>query len=244
MRRKLQIAGAYNVRDLGGYTTGSGAITRWRTLIRAGNLNELDMVARQQVRDLSVTTVLDLRDEWEVESYPHVFANSGDVRYVNLPLIGNAFSQDEAWKAKTHCYESLADLYVIYVEDCRAQIRAIITEIAAHMPGVIFHCHAGKDRTGIIAALLLGAVGVSDEQIAEDYARTNQQITHLVDEWRKYAQQQGSDMQAFERDVAAAPETMIALLDYLKQRYGNVRNYLRDCGVPPESLSRLTVCFM
>jgi len=244
MNREISISGAYNVRDLGGYSAEDGTPTRWRTLIRAGNLNELDASARQQVLDLGVKTIIDLRDEWEVESYPHVFAQSSELHYTNLPLIGNALSQDDTWKAEMHSYETLAELYIKYLECCRSQIRAIITIVAERLPGVLFHCHAGKDRTGIIAALLLSAVGVSDEQIAADYALTNKQIRQLVDEWRAYAQKQGSDMQVFERDVTAAPETMINMLAYLRETYGGSTPYLENCGVASEHLAKLKSAFV
>jgi protein tyrosine/serine phosphatase len=90
-----------------------------------------------------------------------------------------------------------------------------------------------------VSALLLGAAGVSDTLIAEDYALSSTQITHLITEWREYAVQQQQDMEHFERDVASTPETMLSMLNYLTEHYGSITNYLTACGVSHSQLERL-----
>lgn len=237
--RQLTIEGSYNVRDLGGLPTADGQVTRWKTLIRAGNLDQVTAGGCQYVTDYGVQTVIDLRDEWEVESYPNVFAKMDGVRYANLPLIGDRCSQDETWKAASEGYTHLHELYAYYLDTCQPQIGAIIGEVAAGSGGTIFHCYAGKDRTGLIAALVLGAVGVTDEAIAEDYAQTNAQIRHLVAEWRAYAVQHERNMADFERDAASDPQTILDTLAYLTTRYGGVIPYLVTSGVRESQLAGL-----
>lgn len=244
MNRQPNINGTFNLRDLGGYSTIDGRSTRWNVLFRAGNVNNLSASSQQQLTDYGVKTILDLRDEWEVEHYPNVFAQSSQVNYLNLPLIGDKQSGDETWKATTATYTSLVELYCLYLEGCRSQIEAIVTTIADQECPTLFHCHAGKDRSGIIAALLLGSLGVSNESIAEDYAMTTEQITHLIVEWHDYALQHGQDMEKFERDVASSPDTIFNMLDYIQQKYGTIADYLKTCGVTENHVTKLGSYFL
>lgn len=237
--RHLTVEGSYNVRDIGGYPTQDGHYTRWRVFVRAGNLDKVSPVGRQQLLDFGVKTIIDIRDEWETQKFPDVFAQSASVTYLNLPLIGNSLSNDAQWKTTTQTYELLDELYVTYLDHCQSQVRAIVAAIAESKPPTLFHCHAGKDRTGLVAALLLGAVGVPAAVIAEDYAETTLQIATLVAQWRDDALKQGQDIQHFERAVAAASETMISTLNYLQEQYGGVTNYLQHCGVAHSQLGQL-----
>lgn len=119
------------------------------------------------------------------------------------------------------------------------QVRTIITAIADGSPATIFHCYAGKDRTGIIAALVLACVGVPDPLIAQDYAESNQQITHLIEAWRAYALQNGRDMKRFARDAGSDAETMLNTLSYLKRQYGGASGYLQACEITDTQLAKL-----
>lgn len=242
--RHLTIDGSYNVRDLGGLPTADGHITCWKTFIRAGNLDKVSAAGCQYLTTYGVTTVIDLRDEWEVESYPNVFAQIAGVHYANLPLIGSRCAQDETWKAASERYTHLHELYAYYLDTCQPQIASIISAVAGSSGGTIFHCYAGKDRTGLIAALVLGAVGVSASDIAADYALTGEHITHLVAEWRAYAIQHNRDLAALERDAASHPQTMLDTLAHLTTRYGGVRPYLLSCGVTDTQLEALRQRFV
>ncbi len=242
--RNLAVDGSYNVRDLGGYPTADGHHTRWKVLVRAGNLDQVSLAGRQYLMGYGIKTVIDLRDEWEVEDFPNVFAQIEHVRYMNLPLIGDALSQDEGWKSASQKFSRLDEFYIYYLEYCQRQIGSIFGAIAESAGGTVFHCYAGKDRTGLIAALMLGAVGVAANDIAEDYAETSQHITHLVNQWRDYAVKNGHDLQKLERDSGATAETMLNTLDYLTERYGSVRDYLVRCGVSDGQLEELSKRFV
>jgi protein-tyrosine phosphatase len=244
MLRDLKIDGIYNIRDLGGYAAEAGGTTCWRVLIRSGNLDQVPLASQQQLLDYGVKTVIDLRDEWEAQQFPDVFAQSPNVTYLNLPLVGNHLAGSAAWKAETANYTLLHELYAIYLNQCQAQIGAIIAALAESRSATIFHCHAGKDRSGIITALVLGLVGVADAVIAQDYAASQFHITHLVEQWRDYAVQHGQDMQRFERDVAAEATTMLSMLHDIKQHYGSVRHYLESCGVTDQHISQLQSRFI
>jgi protein-tyrosine phosphatase len=237
--RNLIVEGSYNVRDLGGYATADGHHTRWKVLIRAGNLDKVSAAGCQYLTDYGVKIVIDLRDEWEVEDFPNVFAQVEQVRYVHIPLIGDQLLRDEAWKLTSEKFSRLDEFYIYYLEHCQRQIAQIMGVFAESSGGTVFHCYAGKDRTGLIAALVLGAVGVSIDDIADDYAQTSQHIPHLVAQWRDYAVKNGHDMQHFERDAGSIPDTMMNTLHYLTERYGGIREYLVSCGVTDGQLAEL-----
>ncbi len=243
MSRTLEIDGGYNLRDLGDYPTRHQRFTRRRVLIRGGNLDKVSDAGQQQLLDYGVRTIIDLRDEWEVEKYPTLFSQKRPINYLNLPLIGARLADDAAWTALAQDV-SLATWYVRYVEHCQIQIGEIIAAVAESPAATLFHCHAGKDRTGIIAALLLGAVGVSKQAIIEDYVQTSSQITHLTEAWRAYAVQNGHDLERLKRESASEPETMHSLLNYLHEQYGGVTGYLKTCGVSVKHLERLRTQFV
>jgi len=242
MNRLIMVEGGFNIRDLGGYPTSDGRVTYARVLIRAGCLDKLTPVAQQQLIDYGVKTIIDLRDEWEVKEFPNVFAQSTTVKYAHLPLIHSKLS-DEI-QPETDQFALLNEVYSTHLDRCQPQIGAIISAIADSESATIFHCYAGKDRTGIIAALLLSVAGVSDSVIAEDYAETKQHVAHLVTGWREYASKSGQDMARFERNIGAEYQTMIGLLKTLNERYGSAVSYLQTCGVTDEQIENLRIRFL
>jgi protein-tyrosine phosphatase len=235
----LKVDGVHNIRDLGAYPLAAGGSTHEKVLIRASGLDQVPAAAQQQIIDYGVQTIIDLRDEWEAERFPNVFAQSSAVQYVNLPLIGNQLSQAEGWDTDNERFSHLHQFYWKLLDQCQAQIGAIIAAIAASPPATIFHCYAGKDRTGMIAALILGVVGVPDEIIAEDYAASSEPLSVLKAQWRSDAQHKGSDMALLERDIASEAITMRNTLDYIRQHYGGIAAYLRRCGVSDAQLDQL-----
>jgi protein-tyrosine phosphatase len=242
--RHLVLEGGYNVRDLGGYQTADGRLTRWKVLLRSGNLDKLSPIAQQNLIDYGVRAIVDLRDESEVEEAPNVFERSTSVIYHHLPLIGNGLSQDKIWKAKSESYETLKDLYTIYLADCQRQIGTIVSAIADSEGCTLFHCFAGKDRTGVIAALILRTVGVSQAVIAEDYSLTEHHIKHLHEDWQKWATEQGQDRARFEEGISARAVTMMGLLETIAEEYGDAHGYLTQCGVLHGQIERLRTRFV
>lgn len=230
--RAIHVEGGYNIRDLGGYPTEDGQVTRWRSLIRSGNLHQITPAGQDILVQYGLKTVIDLRDEVEVEHSPDVFAQSAAVRYLHLPLSPTNFHVNLA-------YTRLDELYCEYLRSLQANIGAIIAAIAESEPGILFHCHAGKDRTGMVSALLLGAVGVPVDSIVDDYVETTTHIAHLVAEWRAAAIQNGYDMERFERDVSARAETIQVTLDVLRDEFGGSESYLRLCGITDQQIERL-----
>lgn len=232
------------MRDLGGYRTATGQQTRSNLLIRSGNLDKLTVDARKQLEAYGVKSIVDVRDEWEVDHYPNAFASVPTVDYHNLPLLGDALSNDEAWQQTSKDYVHLHELYIKYLEQCKVQIARIITKIVESDAITICHCHAGKDRTGIIIALILSMVGVSHEDIAHDYSLSRQEIEHLVQEWRDYAIETGRDLAKVERGASSTQQTMLTMLDYIEQEYDSTEHYLQTCGVSSVTIAQLNSRFL
>ena len=235
--RHIEVEGGYNVRDLGGYPTEDGHITQWHRLVRSGTLDKLTSRGEQQLADYGVKTIVDLRDEWEAQHYPDLYTSA--TTYLNLPFFGDTLSAEDSWRQMWSEVPTLDGLYHHYFDRCQPQIRAILSALVDSEPGILFHCYAGKDRTGLIAALLLSTAGVSAEVIAEDYACTSHHIQHLIIQWRAEAEENGGSLLIVERDSGSAAETMLAALDYLEERYDGVVSYLRLCGIEDQQIARL-----
>ncbi|GAB5489968.1 MAG: tyrosine-protein phosphatase [Phototrophicaceae bacterium] len=240
--RELDIVGTYNVRDLEGHITASGDFFESHVLIRAGNLDKLSEESQQKLLEYGVKTIMDVRDEWEAEHYPNPFEHSKAISYHNLPLIGDEFS--DAVHLEASDYADLNERYIKYIEKCQTQIGKIISTIIDSETGIIIHCHAGKDRTGIIIALMLASIGVSEDEIAEDYVLSHQNIQHLIAEWRTYAESKGHDMAQFERENATLPETILTMLAHIEKNFGSVDMYLQHCGLSTEQLNLLKTQFL
>ena len=230
--RHIQVEGGFNIRDLGGYATADGRVTKSNRLIRAGNLHQLTPAGQDLLLQYGLKTIIDLRHESELRNEPDVFAESDSVKYLHLPYASNTFD------AAPH-HVSLSELYVESLTVVQDNIRSIISAISASEPCILYHCAIGKDRTGMISGLLLSIAGVPVEVIAEDYEETTRHITHLVEKWRQWTLDRDGDMKNFERDIASDGAIMLATLEGVEATYGGAAEYLRGCGITDVEIGRI-----
>lgn len=248
-KRHLRVPGAYNMRDLGGYATADGRQTRWRTLLRSDGLHRLPSASQQAVFDYGIRTVIDLRTTKETIDYPNVFAGSTRLSYQRHNMLGDEelpSSPDDPDKVIR-----IANFYSHVLDLRKAEIGMILARLAT--PGVLpalFHCHGGEDRTGIIAALLLGIAGVPEAAIAEDYARTGVSQYYWADQDRPNARgpegypddprevEPGESVEAY---VArkTSPRKMLLTLRDLQERYGGAGGYVRAAGLDGNQIESL-----
>jgi len=236
MERRIDLPGCDNFRDLGGYPAHGGTQLRWRRLFRSDALHGLTREAADSVVDeLGVGVIVDLRSTGEVEA-----AGCGPLRdrrlvYHHLPLFDGPLKVDPTQAAPV----TLADRYFLIVEQAKAPIARIITALAESSTPVVYHCTAGKDRTGLISAIVLGLLGVPDEFIIADYAATQETLDAIVGRLTELA----GYREALERLPAdtlhARPETMASLLDRLRDRYGSFRRYADEIGLSDAVTDRL-----
>lgn len=231
MKRHLPLSGAENFRDLGGYQA-SGETVVWRRVFRADRLTELTAEDAQALAALSLKTVIDLRTPAEIlRSGPGRLATQATVITHSLITASTVL-------------RPVLD-YGAWVAQAREPIAAVfsVMSAAADPFPLVFHCTAGKDRTGIIAALLLSLLGVDAEDIVADYALTGQYFTpaHSPDpaqlrRWHARMTQFFPDIteHAAQRLLGAEPATMRALLAALEARYGGPIGYLNEIGIDAE----------
>jgi protein-tyrosine phosphatase len=227
----LQFPGLLNARELGGYPTRDGAATRCRSLLRSDDLVQLTAEGVQALADYGVRTVVDLRWPAEVAARPHPLGlGERGVRYHQVSLLAG---DEMEWASLTGaCTKEMWKCAVL--EHTRPQLRQVLEIIAAAAgEPLLFHCVAGKDRTGLIAALLLALADVEPEAIAADYAASTQ---YLVDAYM----QRYSDLERAEiLEALRCPEEGVHnMLAYLEQ-YGGAAGYLRAIGLDEAKIGRL-----
>ena len=229
--RALEFPNLLNARDLGGYATTDGAQTRWRSLLRADDLSQLTEPGLQALADYGVRTILDLRWPQEAERHPSpVPARLPQLRYARISLLTR--TEDE-WRLRSR--DAAKELWKCEVLDqVRAELRHVLGFIAAAPPEpLLFHCVAGKDRTGLIAALLLALADATPEAIARDYSVSGENLRE------GYLQRYADTHRALVLEALRCPEegayNMLAVLE----RAGGVRAYLAQIGLSPQEIERL-----
>jgi protein tyrosine/serine phosphatase len=134
---------------------------------------------------------------------------------------------------------TLGDRYFLMAEFAKEPIARVISVLADSKGAAVYHCAAGKDRTGVISAILLGLLDVRDEVIVADYAATQENLDSIIDRLMDTEGYQ-EIFDALPPDTLhAEPETMLSLLDKVRERYGSMRDYARAIGVSDETLSHL-----
>lgn len=235
--RHIAIAGAHNIRDLGGYPAADGT-TQWRRIFRADGLHRLDAAGVEALHAAGVRTVIDLRHDHELAKQPDPFEGDARIAYHNVSLFADL---SPAALMQNGEGDLLLGLYRNAIATRQAAIREVLGLIAdAPDDGVVlFHCTAGKDRTGIIAALVLGNAGVDHTTIGHDYSLTKAAIAPIVADFEANMAARGEDASRSMSLLACEPETMAALLADLEAQYGGIPAYLSHIGLDDARLDRL-----
>ena len=234
--RHLELAGVHNVRDLGGYPTENGGQTRWRRFLRSDSVHQLPPASQSALVEYGVRTAIDLRTTREVRAAPSVFAGSSAVAYQHHNLMGDDPVDDIPVEGDV--VGAMVGLYTGWLDNRRVQIGRILQALAAPdaLPA-LYHCAGGKDRTGVITALILGIAGVSAETIAEDYGLTARYLGPVYlagDEPHPNITTEADYQRAF-----CPPDAMSRVLAHLDRGYGSVEGYVRAAGVTGGQLSSL-----
>jgi protein-tyrosine phosphatase len=230
LERVLALEGTLNTRDLGGYPTSYGYETAWRRVLRSDSLHRLTANDHKTLHDLNLKAVIDLRRTDEVQADPNRLGDL-DVVYYNLPIFPRAVSSVEADNPLGKV-NSLTDVYKAMLDYFQESLLTVFETLAAYAgETVIIHCSAGKDRTGVVSALLLDLAGVARETIIADYAITKQRLAPMLDSLRARALTAGFDMARHEQMLLCEPEMMADTLTHLYDRYGGAASYLATIGL-------------
>ena len=243
-RRHLNINGSYNIRDLGGYKTLDGKVTRWKSFLRSDDLHLLPPSSQSTLLEYGLTTIVDLRRPDELKEKPNVFKNSPQVKYQNYDLAGdteNPTYPSEISNTSTSFTRVNFSLYYHWIDHRQGEICSILSTLAS--PDVrtgLFHCAAGKDRTGMIAAILLGIARVPIETIIEDYGLT---ARFLFEADRSKRIESGEDVSNYTwqdyRRLDCPPNEMLKVLQYIQTKYGGFEKYSRTIGLNDKQIKDL-----
>ncbi len=235
IERHITLEGAVNFRDLGGYATTDGHLTRWRALFRADGLGELTEPDLDIVRDLGIRTVVDLRSGTEVEQ-SRFNVEAHPVTFHHFPFIEALPDAEDFARAPGF----LGTQYTQMLDEATPQIVGALTALAE--PGAlpaVFHCTAGKDRTGLLSALVLSLLGVPEETIIADYALSGAAMARLRAKLIEKYPDGKSVIADSDALFSADPAHMAALLTYLRDRYGTVAAYADAVGIPAAVVTAL-----
>lgn len=233
--RTIELAGCLNFRDIGGYPTADGQGVRWRQVFRSDALHHLTREDVAHLRDaLRLGDVIDLRSSAELRSEGRGPLASEAMRFHHYPLFDGETPKSAALPEMT-----LTDRYFLLAEFAKQPIARVITALAGTDAPAVFHCAAGKDRTGVISAILLGVLGVPDEVIVADYAATQANLDAIIERLMSTEGYQNM-LSALPPDTLhAEPQTMVAFLERMRGQYGSMAEYARAAGVPNDALAAL-----
>ncbi|MFF3687978.1 tyrosine-protein phosphatase [Streptomyces sp. NPDC002187] len=235
MQRHVEFERLHNFRDLGGYRATDGRTVRWGTLYRSDSLAKLQGTDWDRFLTLGVRTVIDLRYPWETAAKGRV-PESDSFDYVNLSVEHRPYDQAEI-SPDLDPWRYLADRYAEVALDGAKELRQALELVAADSGPLVFHCASGKDRTGLLAALVLGLAGVPDDDIAADFALTELATERLIADWREANPGRILTWPGYGR----APEEIMRLfLADLTMTYGSLHAYATGhLGIDDELIRRL-----
>ncbi len=250
--KRLPLDGLVNARDLGGFPTRDGRVTRYGVFVRSevpGRLTERDI---RFLKDYGITLSMDLRSGQEARAVPSALASVEGIAYMHCPMMsGDAAAASPKGEEgpgrpppgvdKRFFDIEWAPVYIQILENGRDWVRRALTAAAEWEGGIHYHCYTGKDRTGLFTALLLGLCGVDSRDIMCDYALS---MTCLLPFYEKmdigpiFTKEDGTPdyTRGFYR---TDPQTMETVLRHLEESFGGVAGYVRGCGVSEETISRL-----
>jgi protein-tyrosine phosphatase len=235
--RFVDLDGAHNFRDLGGLPTRDGATTRYGVMYRSDALHHLEPTDVERLLDLGTRLVIDLRSSLEVERTGRGPLEATAVDWLHAPL-----SHGDAGQALPPALAE-GDLGRHYVESLAERtetLSRIIRQLAdtGDLPAV-FHCTAGKDRTGMVAALVLSLVGVDDAVIVEDYTLTDDRMVLVMERIRASGDFPEPLAPVAARVARAEASSMQTFLDALTRTHGGAEGWAKDAGLEDEILDAL-----
>jgi protein-tyrosine phosphatase len=245
--RVLPLQGGHNFRDLGGYRTADGRTVKWGLLYRSGEMHDLTRADYAYLQKLGIRTVCDFRDTrerateptlWPAGHSPKVLSDDYALDMSSLRLPGDpaGWTHDQVVTAMTATYPKLLDQF-------RGQYRRMFAELLAGDVPLAFHCTAGKDRTGVAAALLLTALGVPRATIIDDYLLSNQHMApmpaHPTGFWAKLSPEAARTFAGVDRRYIDA---VFAVTD---RHPGGTMGYLKDeLGLGAPEIARLRALYL
>lgn len=225
IHRRIPLSDTPNFRDLGGYATKSGGATRFGVFYRSACPRSFNDDDRDRLAELNVTTAIDLRGGSNVDETQRAFVSDA-ITICHIPI-----GTDEIPK----CAAEVPDGYMKIVE--HENFANVFKTLADCNGAAVFHCFAGKDRTGVVAALLLMLADVSDEDIIADYTLT---YAYFLRRLRQDFLRTDAEPNVFR----PLPEHMEGFLQLFREKYVSARSYLLSLGVTEQQLKNILSKFV
>ena len=253
--RLVPLEGTLNFRDLGGYPTSDGRRVRWGRIFRSDALGQLTDADLAYLEHLGVRLICDFRDDGEAERAPSRVPDHPDLRIERFPIGAGGDTNDVSGAGRDGLTDyvfagevgevtaaTLGEFYVGMLENRTEPLVSVLERVADPANhALVFHCTAGKDRTGVTAALLLSVLGVDDQHILDDYALTDRYRTpHRLKEIEPKLAEVGVDLEKVRPLFSAQREVLEQTLRMIEERHGSVVGFLTGPGgMADETLEQL-----
>lgn len=241
-QRTVRLHGCANFRDIGGYPTRDGRTVRTGQVFRSDALRLLTASDIARLRDeLRIGHVIDLRSTAELRIDGRGLLEHEPVRFQHLPLYdGNGSRRSVSADSRQRpALSDLAALYMLMAEVAMQRIGNVIRAVAQSTEPTVYHCAAGKDRTGVISALILGLLDVEEEIIVADYALTQEHLGQIIPRLLADAGYRTMLEELPPDTMHAQPQTMRRFLQGLQSKYGSIDGYARAAGISEETVGHL-----
>lgn len=225
---RLPLEGTLNTRDLGGYPTKDNKVTKFHVFIRSDRLTDITDKDSKFLKNYGITDIIDLRGNTAIQS---TFVSDDNInkkyfKFHYIPLSTLEYEQyANAEKDKENFNHGVGYTYVL---ENKSRIKEVFDILAESEGGVLFHCTAGKDRTGIISALILGLCDAYIKDIIANYEVSNTYLedTDIVE---KYS----------ENLKKSSPEFIITFIENLLKKYDSFEDYILSCNVSKENIEKI-----
>ena len=233
--RLIKLSGTSNVRDLGGYKTNDNKITKFKKFVRSAILHTLTDVDKKILVDYNIKTIIDLRNDSEIDKNPDPKL-SQNIKYYKVP-IGNV----DLSEAKKHGLkiEFISTFYILIAMQSKKYIKEVFEIFLERHSygGILFHCTAGKDRTGIISVLLLSINNVPEATILNDYSESYENSLAILDRLKAETPYADHFNESFFR---SDPESMQVFIDYIKEHYNSVNGFFEHLGYSNDKIEEIS----
>jgi len=232
-QRRIVLDGAANFRDMGGYPAHKNNRIKWGEIFRSGHLASLSNYDHQMLEKIGIRSICDFRSTQEIARQPNRLPDKTPIKTLHLPIVNKTMEPTEAatrimkgdlgwftedfmvnsYLEKINAFHDIWCLFFKYL--CQRSFRPLL-----------FHCTAGKDRTGVCAALILLTLGVSEKVVIHDHALSNIYNAEQIQQIEKSLRKVGVDPDKL-TDYLTAPKTaMVAVIEHINKKYGTAKDYL------------------
>jgi Protein tyrosine/serine phosphatase len=239
-KKRWVLQSTCNTRDLGGYRTEDGRVTGCH-MVRSDCFQPLTLKDQQTLIEKGVNCSIDLRSAEECENVVDVFRSHDAVAYHHIPLMSDELLKrsDEVMMNTEGYLFFMGDVYQNILDIQQQELRQVFQTMLAYPTGhTLYHCSAGKDRTGVVSALLLLLAGVSEADVIDDYALTSDMLQTMRARFREELKGKLPD-DRIDQVMGAPAENMRKMIDYLNEKWGGVRAYLDQIGLDATSQDEL-----